>query len=213
MIGEAITRHRTLPALAIACSLAAFAVQPAAAQTASNLKCNGCIKSKQIKDNKLKSKDIKDGQLTGADMSANVSLGTGSDDGDLSVKDTGGTETVSLDGATGDVTNSLTGNGLVKAWASINPDGTIRSCWRCNLDPAATQRVAPGTYVVDFLPLATDIGARPRLAVIDDPAPAGFPLGIVSLLSIPTPLSSVAVLVTNNPPTAFTDLPFTVVIY
>ena len=45
---------KTLLTLAFAGLVAAFFAQPVAAQTASNLKCSGCIKSKQIKNGKIK---------------------------------------------------------------------------------------------------------------------------------------------------------------
>ena len=69
-------------------------------------------------------------------MNASIFLGTGGDDGDLSVESADGTTTVSLDGDTGDVTNSLPGNGL----ARINANGTIFACWRCDTDPLETRR-------------------------------------------------------------------------
>ncbi|MGH8583327.1 MAG: hypothetical protein ACREWG_11195 [Gammaproteobacteria bacterium] len=65
----------------------------------------------------------------------------------------------------GDTTNPLSGNGIVKAWARINANGTVESCYRC--DPFDTQRLNEGDYEVSFRPLATDIRGRPRLATID----------------------------------------------
>ncbi len=70
MMTQPITRSRILSAVAIACALAAFAIQPAVAQTASKLKCRGCVKSKHIKNKSIKSIDIKDGQVKKADLAA-----------------------------------------------------------------------------------------------------------------------------------------------
>jgi hypothetical protein len=47
-------------------------------------------------------------------------------------------------------------NGLVKAYAEINTDGTIAASWRCNTDPLETQRLATGSHEVDFTLLAID---------------------------------------------------------
>ncbi len=65
----------------------------------------------------------------------------------------------------GDTTNPLSGNGIVKAWARINANGTVESCYRC--DPRDTRRLNLGDYEVSFRPLATDIRGRPRLATLD----------------------------------------------
>jgi hypothetical protein len=68
-------------------------------------------------------------------------------------------------------------NGLVKACAEINADGTIAACWRCNTDALETQRLATGSHEVDFTPLATDTNGRPRAAAITgmvcSPGPRG----------------------------------------
>ena len=105
---------------------------------------------------------------------ARLILGSGTgadpgDDGNITLEDGEGNNSIELDGDTGTVQNNLlVGNGLVKAWARINADGTVLTCWRCNNAPAATQRISnPGVYEVSFSPLATDIQSRPRLAVLD----------------------------------------------
>ena len=101
---------------------------------------------------------------------ADLTLGSGSlaqpgDDGDLLLGDGAGSILIDLDGATGnifqdvdnvDVTN---GNGAVKAWAKIFPNGTIDSCWRCNPDTGETRLLAAGLYEIDFL--VGDISERP----------------------------------------------------
>ena len=43
----------SLSALVVACVMAAFFAQPAAAQTAGNLKCKGCVNSRDIKNNAI----------------------------------------------------------------------------------------------------------------------------------------------------------------
>jgi hypothetical protein len=106
------------------------------------------------------------------DMRANIALGGSSGDGRLRLRNADGGAAVDLRASDGNLLNRFSNNedesnGLVKAWARINPfDGTIIACWRCNTDPAETRRVEEGTYEVDFTPLATDISGRPRLATV-----------------------------------------------
>ena len=59
---------RILTTLIVTCVVAAFTAQPVAAQTAKKLKCNGCVKSKQLKNNGIRGKDIKNGSLTALDL-------------------------------------------------------------------------------------------------------------------------------------------------
>jgi len=73
--------------LALACAATVFAVQPAAAQLATNVICNGCVGSTDIANGDVRNQDlannavnsakVQNGTLTGADV-ANNSL-TGSD--------------------------------------------------------------------------------------------------------------------------------------
>ena len=112
--------------------------------------------------------------IRSGDMKPTINLGKPGNDGDFAVKDAGGIKAVKLDGDTGNVTNSLAGNGLVKAWARINANGSIAACWRCNTDPLETGNVNTGTYEVDFTPLGTDIRARPRSAVLDSHVATAF---------------------------------------
>jgi len=58
-------------------------------------------------------------------------------------------------------------NGLIKAWAQINLDGTIAACWCCGKDMAVARRTAPRGLRGRLTPLATDIRGRPRSATID----------------------------------------------
>lgn len=68
-----------------------------------------------------------------------------------------------LAGSTGTLTNQYAGNGLVKAWARINFDGTVASCYRCNVATDETRLIPgyTGAYEVDFTPVGTDIRDRP----------------------------------------------------
>lgn len=50
---------RIFSAMAIACAMAAINAPPAAAQSAKNLKCNGCVNSNDIKDKTIKSRDLR----------------------------------------------------------------------------------------------------------------------------------------------------------
>ena len=104
-----------------------------------------------------------DGATTTIDLdgrTGGIRLGGNGEDGDLIVYDNTDTETFRVNGQSGAVTNELSGNGQVKAWARINADGTVLSCWRC--DPSATFASPPGLYTVDFSPLGLDIQSRPR---------------------------------------------------
>lgn len=115
--------------------------------------------------------DLEDGagrttiQLEGSD--AAITLGTTDRDGDLNLRDTTNAITMQMDGQTGNITNTLNGHGLVKAWARINANGTVLSCFRCNTAAAQTRRLSAGTYEVDFTPLGTNIRSRPRSATLD----------------------------------------------
>jgi hypothetical protein len=70
---------------------------------------------------------------------------------------------IQLEGSNGNVVNQFGGNGVVKAWARINADGTVASCYRCDPSAAETQLILglTGSYEVDFTPLGTDISSRP----------------------------------------------------
>ena len=53
-------------ALVIGYGLAAISAQPATAQTARNLKCNGCVSSKDIKNKSIRTNDIRNNAVNGA---------------------------------------------------------------------------------------------------------------------------------------------------
>ncbi len=109
--------------------------------------------------------------------------------------------------------NLLNKEGNLKAWAMINADGTIESCWRCNTDALETQKTQTGVYEVDFTPLATDISARPRLATpqIHGVDVLEFPV-LIDLADRSGDLSSVFVVIRNTNNT-LTNAPFVLVIY
>jgi hypothetical protein len=107
------------------------------------------------------------------DIRANIVLGGNGDLGSLRVRSADGTTVVQLRASDANVTNAFLNdenrsNGLVKAWARMNRDGTIAACWRCNRDPIETRRIGTGLYEVDFTPLSTDIGGRPRSAAANN---------------------------------------------
>ncbi|MEO1083626.1 MAG: hypothetical protein AAFY88_05240, partial [Acidobacteriota bacterium] len=92
--------------------------------------------------------------------SAAITLGSNGSSGDVIVKDGTGSDTFVVNGFTGDVTNSLGGNGLAKAWCQVDGAGNLIAGFRCS----SVQRIASGNYFVDFTALATDITSRPFLA-------------------------------------------------
>lgn len=99
-----------------------------------------------------------------------IRLGGIGEDGDLRLHDNTDTETFRVNGQSGTATNSLSSNGQVKAWARIDADGSVLSCWRC--DPDATSKLAgQPIYTVDFGPVGSDIQSRPRMVVMDSHDP------------------------------------------
>ena len=78
------------------------------------------------------------------DIRANLALGGSTGDARLRLRDDVNVNGVNLRATTGNVINLFSNeeqsNGLVKAWAQINANGTIVACWRCNTDPTETRR-------------------------------------------------------------------------
>lgn len=126
-----------------------------------------------------------------------VQLGGPDEDGDLRLWDNEPDNefSINLDGGTGNVTNQFAGNGLIKAWARMNANGSVHSCWRCNQDE--TVRVAEGIYNVSFSPLGTDVRSRPRLAVLDSHG-IGLSTGQISLLDAFGAESKIRVITENS---------------
>ena len=78
-----------LPALAIACTVAAFEPQPAAAQTASNVVCRGCVDSRDIKGKAIRTNKIRNNAVTGAKIRDNAVTGAKIADGSVGNADLG----------------------------------------------------------------------------------------------------------------------------
>jgi hypothetical protein len=143
--------------------------------------------------------------------SGTMSLGTTTDDGDLYLRNSSGSNTISMDGTTGTLTNDFAGNGLVKAWARINSDGTVASCWRCNTSVSETYNTGTGYYYVDFT-FATDISSRPLSATIDSHSTGLISHGEIMTGFVSGDPSSVWVRTASETGTAG-NRPFTLVIY
>jgi hypothetical protein len=128
--------------------------------------------------------DLNDHCVNSSDLKARLNLDEDGKDGRLRVRDAVGANAVQLNAADGSVTNRFSNapdesNGLVKAWAQINADGTVAACWRCDL--IETTRLGTGRYEVDFTPLGPDITGRPRSATIDDLVEGNEPPSFIDL--------------------------------
>lgn len=100
----------------------------------------------------------------------NLDAGGDGQDGDLFLKNNAFTNTIHLDGQTGNARTSLSGNGFVKGWARIDRAGGVLSCYNCEETTTGLNNGAPlgGVfYFVDFSPIADDITSRPRTLTID----------------------------------------------
>ncbi len=212
-------------------TLAILSGGPAIAQTATNLICSSCVGTSdlgfgavttaKIKAGAITASRIKNGNITsnkfGFGAVTRPKIAAGAVNGSRMAPDiTLGTSGIRLNGNTGNLTNLFSNlesrsNGLVKAWAKINADGTIVACWRCNKDPSETRRFLPGFYEVDFTPLATDIRGRPRLAHLDSHGTGNIP-GDSSVADMSGDNSSVRV-ATKDLNNANTDLAFVVLIF
>jgi len=138
--------------------------------------------------------------------------GSGSnEDGDLTIRDNDGSSSIILDGASGNATNQLGGNGLIKAWARINSNGTVASCWRCNTNASYTFNSSPGYYYVDFN-FTTDITSRPLSAVIDSHSVGSITHGNIQLGYRSGDSSAVWVRTSSETGTAG-NRPFTLFVY
>lgn len=141
--------------------------------------------------------------------------------GTLEIRDSDGLGQFLVNGNTGDVySNQLASNGLVKAWARINGDGTIASCWRCNEDTGETHRLEAGKYEIDFQVLGAvdDIRSRPWVCSMgtgEQNQMLGSTLRHISCFARSDDSSSIHVTTwTENPSgTILADGEFTIVIY
>jgi len=150
------------------------------------------------------------------DLKARLNLDEDGRNARLRLRNADRANAVELDAGSGNLTNLFSNeenasNGLVKAWAQINSDGTIEACWRCNTDPAATRRIGDGSYHVDFTPLATDITGRPRSATISG-ADSTTLDGVVRVKD-PFGDASAVLVNTNDMAGASEDRTFTLIIY
>jgi len=156
-----------------------------------------------------------DGVTTTIDLdgrTGGIRLGGNGEDGDLIVYDNTNTETFRVNGQSGSATNELSSNGLVKAWARINSDGTVLSCWRCDQAVSATFQLSTGSYLVDFSPLGPDIQSRPRTAIIDSHDTSVAAPGAIRLANS-SPSTRVLVLTTDVIDGTSADRPFTVFVF
>jgi hypothetical protein len=116
-----------------------------------------------------------------------------------------------LTGSSDDVVNKFDGNGVVKAWARINADGTVASCHRCDPSTAETRSLSTGTYEVDFTPVGTDISSRPWTCSLGNGASFGA-VDQIGCVQRAGDASSIFVDI-RNISGASTNLAFTVVVY
>jgi hypothetical protein len=148
-------------------------------------------------------------------MKPSIVLGGSSGDGRLRIRDDANDIGVDLQ-ANGNVTNRFDNaasrsNGLVKAWAEINEDGSVANCWRCDKSSSATFRVSEGLYQVDFTPLNTDITGRPRSVTVS--GAGAIPLAAIRTADVAGDASALNV-ATNDPTDGdFIDAPFVLIIY
>jgi hypothetical protein len=159
--------------------------------------------------------------IAGSDVRANLVVGGSSGDARLRLRDNGNATGFDLRATTGNATNLFSNdenesNGLVKAWAQIDAEGTIVACWRCNTNPEETRRLGTGLYEVDFTPLDTDLRGRPRTAAIDvhiglSLADAAFVEGSATLADRVVDPSSILVITFNQG--ALADRSFVLVVY
>jgi len=153
--------------------------------------------------------------VSNSDLKASIVAGGNTGNGRLRLKNEDNAIGVDLRADNGNVINLFSNdedesNGLVKAWAKINSDGTIAGCWRCNTDTSETFRVSTGLYEVDFTPLATDISGRPRAATVS--GAGSIPQAVIRVADIASDASSLNV-ATNTPGGALVNAPFVLIIY
>jgi hypothetical protein len=155
--------------------------------------------------------------VTGSDMKPSIVLGGSGDNGRFRIR--GSNNAVGVDLLyNGNLTNLFSNsasksNGLVKAWAQVNADGTVESCWRCNKDPTQTHRLDVGIYEVDFTPLSTNISGRPRTATSDAFSLEVPPATIASITHSLGDESSVFVVTIDAFLPELIDSPFVLMIY
>jgi hypothetical protein len=162
--------------------------------------------------------DLSSPCISSSDLKARLNLDEAGRDGRLRVRDADGENAVELDAGSANLTNLFSNledesNGLVKAWAQINADGTIAACWRCNTDPAETNRLDTGIYEVDFTPLSTDVRGRPRTTSSDGFGNIIPPLTTTTVTDRADDASSILVGTLDPSTLTLTDASFVLIIY
>ena len=185
--------------------------------TAASAVCFGVLTGANIASAESDATDATDATDAGGDagitvQASKVIVGGGGSHGTILLKKSTGTTKMKLIGRVGTIQNAFTGNGTVKAWAQINANGTIDSCWRCNQSVTETKKLSTGRYEVDFTPLGADIRSRPRLATIDGHDSSATSPGIIYVETRSGDSSSVYVDLENESGAADSDRPFTLVI-
>jgi hypothetical protein len=147
-------------------------------------------------------------------ITADINLGStvSSEDGDISLSDGSSNDlALDLEGSNGTITNKITGNGVVKAWARMNADGTVASCYRCNSSATVTGKISTGNYEVDFT-IDSNIDTRP-VACSNGHNGVGF-AGGVGIYCVGRGGDDSAVFVhIETGAGSSTDSPFTVVVF
>jgi hypothetical protein len=157
---------------------------------------------------------LSDNCVKGSDVKGRFDLEQDGKNARLRVRNEDGDNAVELDAKRGNVTNLFSddedeSNGLVKAWARIDADGSVDACWRC--DKGETGRTSTGIYKVDFTPLATDITGRPRSATIS--GAGAVPPAVIRIADIAGDASALNVATNNSATGALTNAPFVLIIY
>ncbi|HUP25329.1 MAG TPA: hypothetical protein VNB06_20625 [Thermoanaerobaculia bacterium] len=137
--------------------------------------------------------------------------GAGGQDGDIFVRNSTGTNTVLIDGQTGNLTNIFAGNGLAKAWARMNANGTVASCFGCSTSSLNTGPLGTGSYEVDFT-ISGDISSRPWLCSIGHGGLADAPSDQIGCVQRSGDLSSIFVRIENDAGAAVNQN-FTIVVF
>lgn len=152
--------------LALACATTVFAAQPAAAQLATNVICNGCVHSPDIADGNVRNQDlansavnsakVQNNSLTGADVQNN-SL-TGADIGFNSVPSTDLTNEAGVDSAGGNQMVALAIDDTVVRSVTITAPSAgqviVNASGYFSFHPTGTGRCSITTgQFIDFLAL------------------------------------------------------------
>ena len=94
---------------------------------------------------------------------ANLILGSTAiaSDGDITIRDFFGDNSFVVDGGTGNATNALGSEGLVKAWCQVDSAGNFVAGYRCTNNAEYPAKLNLGLFKVDFTALGTNIVGRP----------------------------------------------------